>query len=240
MTYNEVQPKYCEHRSFVYRKFDNLSVTWSEVNGYAAVLSVHDYKSELEYAQKMALCDLSHLQRIGFKGKNTNEWLLKQQIDIPPNINTAEVSSHGYLVAKLGAQDILILDHLENNTSITHTLEQQWQSDYTQDNHNCGNIMPRQDSHACFCVCGTNAPKMFSTLCAIDLRTDKFDNLAITQTSLARINTIIIRHDIGDTPAYYVLIENVSAEYCWDCIQEAMQEYSGQLIGLSSLTDLIA
>ena len=156
---------------------------------------------------------------------------------IPQNINTANISSDGYLIAKIGAQDILILDHLENKTNIKYTLEQQWNNDYAQDNHSCGNIMPKQDSHACFCVCGENAPEMFSTLCAVDLRTNKFGNLMIAQTSLARISAIIIRSDIGNTPSYYVLVENVSAEYCWDCIQDAMQEYSGQLIGLSCLIE---
>ena len=238
MDYSEVLPENCQHRSFVYRKFNNLSASWSEINGYAVALSIHDAKSEHQYAQTMALCDLSYLQRIGFKGKNTNEWLQKQQIKTPQNINTAEISSDGYLVAKLGAQDILILDNLENNSNIKNTLDRQWNNDYKQDNHCCGNIMPRQDSHACFCICGENAPEMFSTLCAIDLRTNKFDNLMIAQTSLARISTIIIRSDIGNTPAYFVLVENVSAEYCWDCIQDAIQELSGKIIGLSCLIDL--
>ena len=187
----------------------------------------------------MALCDLSFLQRIGFKGKGTNQWLLKQHIRTPENINSAEILNNGCLIAKLGAHDVLILDRLENKTNIKSILERQWQEDYAQDNHTCGNIMPRQDSHACFCVSGVNAPEMFSTLCAIDLRTNKFKNLMIAQTSVARISAIIIRSDIGNTPCYYILVENVSAEYCWDCIQDAMQEHSGQLIGLSCLINLI-
>ncbi len=240
MNYNEVQPEYCQHRSFVYRKFDNLSVTWSDINGYAAVLSAHDTKLEIEYAQKMALCDLSHIQRIGFKGIGSNEWLSSQQITIPQDINTAEISSNGCLIARIGNQDILILDHLENKTNIKPVLEQQWHHDYALNNHSCGNIMPRQDSHSCFYVCGVSAPEMFSTLCAVDLRIKKFNNLMIAQTSLARINAIIIRCDVGDTPGFYVLVENVSSEYCWNCIEEAMQDYSGQLIGLSCLIDLMS
>jgi sarcosine oxidase subunit gamma len=240
MTYDEVQPEHCQHRSFVYRKFSDLSVSWSEINGYAAALSIHDPKSEIKYAQKMALCDLSYLQRIGFKGKCTNEWLLKQGITIPENINNAVVLSDGALVAKLGQNDILILDHLENNTDIKRKLEQQWHSDYADDNHGCGYMMPRQDSHSCICISGIHAPEMFSTLCAVDLRTHKFNNLAIAQTSVARISTIIIRRDLGETPAYYVLVENVSLDYLWECINDAMQESSGELVGLSCLLDLMA
>ena len=240
MTHNQVQPEYCQHRSFVYRKFDHLPVTWSEINGYAAALSIHDTNLEIEYAQKMALCDLSYIQRIGFKGIGTNEWLQTQKIIIPQDLNMAEVASNGCLIARLGSQDILVLDHLEKETNTKQRLEEQWHYDHAENKHSCGNIMPRQDSHSCFYVCGTNAPEMFSTLCAVDLRVNKFNNLMIAQTSLARISAIIIRCDAGNTPGYYVLVENVTSEYCWDCIQDAMKEYSGQLIGLSCLIDLIS
>lgn len=239
MTSKAAQADQYKHRSFVYRKFANLTASWAEINGYAAVLKIKDVNAELQSAQKLALCDLSYLQRVGFKGRSANKWLLQQKITIPQNINSAQVVNNDYLVARLGVQDILILGHIENKTNIKQTLEQKWYQDYSLDSENCGYILPRQDSHACFYVCGIHAAEMFSTLCAIDLRTHKFENLMIAQTSLARITATIIRCDTGNTPGYYVLVENVSSEYCWDAIQDAMQEFSGQIIGLSCLIDLI-
>jgi sarcosine oxidase subunit gamma len=228
-----------KYRSFVYRKFVNLNATWAEINGYAAVLKIKDLKSELESAQKLALCDLSYIQRIGFKGSSAPDWLLEQKIVIPHDINSARLVNNDYLVARLGAYDILILGHIENKTNIKQKLEQKWCEDYSSDN-NCGYIMPKQDSHACFYVCGAHASEMFSTLCAVDLRTNKFENLMIAQTFLAKITATIIRYDIGSTPGYYVLVENVSSEYCWDAIYDAMQEFKGQVIGLSCLIDLMS
>ncbi len=240
MSNDKVQPNHYERRSFIYRKFRKLPVTWSEMNGHASVHAIHAPESELRYAQQMALCDVSYLQRVGFKGAGTIDWLSKQGIKIPENINTTAILSNDCLIARLGANDILILDSLKNKTDVPNKLEQQWHQDYAPDSEPCGFIMPRQDSHACFCVSGINAPEIFSTLCAIDLRASKFANHAIAQTSLARLGAIIIRHDIGNHIAFYVLTESVSAEYCWDCLDDAMQEFSGQAIGSSTLTKLIA
>ena len=238
MSNDIIQPDTSECRSFVYRKFNNLPVTWDEINGYAVAYTIHDLESELAYAQHLALSDISHIARIGFKGFGTAEWLSNQNINIPADVNTAETSSDGCLIAKLGTNDILVVDDLLNSSNLPSKLQQQWQQDYSTNPSACGFIMPRQDSHACFCISGINAPEMFSTLCAIDLRPNKFNNHMIAQTSLARTGAIIIRCDIGDVLNFLVFVESVSAEYCWECLYDAMQDSSGQIIGLSTLVTL--
>ena len=210
-----------------------------ESNGYAYVHSIHDSETELKHAQQMALSDLSYLQRIGFKGAGTTEWLENQNITIPTNINTAELTNDGCMVARLGSNDILILDNFKNSSNTPNKLEQKWHHEYASNMEPCGFIMPRQDSHTCFCVSGINAPEMFSTLCAVDLRINKFTNHMIAQTSLARLGAIIIRHDINNIINFLVLVESVTAEYCWDCLHDAMQEFSGQVIGSSIFDKLI-
>lgn len=237
MENNNIQANQCERRSFVYRKLEALSATWSETNDYAYAALIHDAASETDYAQQLALCDMSHLQRVGFKGAGTIEWLTHQQVHIPPEINSAAISVNGSLISRLGSSDILIIDNLKNPTDIPQKLAQQWQQDYAPDKDPCGFIMPRQDSHACFCVSGINAPEMFATLCAVDLRVHKFSNYMIAQTSLARIGAIIIRADLGTLNNYFVLVENVAAEYCWDCLQDAMLALSGHVIGASTLVN---
>lgn len=232
------QANHFQRRSFVYRKFDTLPVVWSEINGYASAYSIQDSESEFKCAQQMGLCDLSYLQRVGFKGAGTIEWLSSQGINTPDNINSAVISNAGCITARLGASDILILDNLKNTTNTPSKLEQQWHHDYSPNNKPCGYIMPRQDSHACFSVCGENAPEMFSTLCAIDLRANKFSNLMIAQTSLARLGAVIIRNDIENIINYLVLVESVSAEYCWDCLCDAIRGFSGNIIGTATLAEL--
>ena len=49
---------------------------------------------------------------------------------------------------------------------------------------------------------------------------------------------IVIRADLGRTPAYYVLADSASAEYLWGCLMDAMEEFSGAPVGLLALRQL--
>ena len=238
MSNTDITPDKLERRSFLYRKFDKSKVTWSIILNYATVSSIIDLDKETNGAKHLALSDLSYLQRIGFKGEGACEWLKKQNIQIPITVNDSLQDTNGCLIARLGINDILILDNIKRETSVPITLEKLWHQDYSQSNKPCGFIMPRQESHACFSISGSRAPEMFAKLCAIDLRTEKFDNKKITQTSLARLGAIIIRNDLNTLINYLVLVESASAEYCWDCLLDAMQEFLGQTIGNSALTVL--
>lgn len=209
---------------------------WTETNNYGIASSITDPKIESDYVQQLAICDLSYLQRTGFKGAGACEWLENQNINIPTNINHALPHDNGCLITRLGTSDILILDSLKNQTNLPINLEQQWKHDYAPGNKSCGFIVPRQDSHACLSVTGEYAPEMFAKLCAIDLRVEKFANNMIAQTSLARLSAIIIRHDLNAFSNYFVLVESTSAEYCWDCLVDSMQEFNGQIVGTSALT----
>ncbi len=235
MPNNTITPDKFIRRSFLYRKFDEPQTTWEEVNGYAIVSYVNNKTNN---AQNLALCDLSYLQRIGFKGAGACDWLKTQNIKIPKDINTALTTADDCIVARLGNNDILILDSIKNQSNVPKTLEQSWQQDYSQSNKPHGFIVPRQDSHACFSISGVCVAEMFSKLCAIDLRMTKFENNMIVQTSMARLGAIIIRHDLNTLTNYLVLVESASVEYLWDCIIDAMQEFDGQIIGTSALLKL--
>ena len=239
MNSSSITPNSFAQRSFLYRKYKSTQTGWSQVNGYATISTLVDQDKEIEYAKQLAISDLSYIQRIGFKGAGTVDWLNKQNIQIPEMVNSSLSTDDDCLVARLGTNDILVLDNLQCTNKLPNKLEQQWHQDYLQNNQPCGFIMPRQDSHACFSITGNYSAEMFAKLCAIDLRTEKFGNNKIAQTSLARIGAIIIRHDLNSSlTSFLVLVESALAEYCWDCLINAMQEFEGKIIGISTLTAL--
>jgi sarcosine oxidase subunit gamma len=238
MSNTEMKPDGLVRRSFIYRKFNSSQVTWSEINGYMTVSLYNSQTNELEQIKNLALCDLIFLQRIGFKGPGTCKWLENNNISIPAKVNTSLFTNEGCIIARLGENDVLILDNLHTQTNLPNTLEQQWLKDYSEKHEACGFIMPRQDTHACFSITGNDSAKMFAKLCAVDLRSSKFDNQMIAQTSLARLSVIIIRQDLNQHINFLVLVESASAEYCWDSLVDAMQEFNGQIIGVSTLADL--
>ena len=76
---------------------------------------------------------------------------------------------------------------------------------------------------------------MFAKLCDVDLRTCKFDDLAISQTSVAHISGVVIRDDRGGQLAYLLLCDSASAAYLWDCLVDAMTEFNGRPVGLAAI-----
>jgi sarcosine oxidase subunit gamma len=79
---------------------------------------------------------------------------------------------------------------------------------------------------------------MFAKICAIDLRPGQFDEGAIAQTSVARLNCIVARNDIGLTIGYDILTDSASAEYFWKALLDAMEEFSGAPVGVAAVKQL--
>ena len=76
---------------------------------------------------------------------------------------------------------------------------------------------------------------LLAKICAVDLRLERFADLRIAQTSVARSNCVVIRADLGALPAFHLLGDSASAEYMWDCLLDAMAEFDGGPIGLDIL-----
>lgn len=194
--------------------------------------------NEQRQAKELAICDLSTLPRTGFKGKGASMWLGEQGLHLPSSSNSAVIQSSGSLIAKLSDQEALILSDIFALSNDVGNLVNRSTSDHrelTQQTY----ILPRGDSHCWFTVTGSKASEMFSKICAVDLRTHKFLLGSVAQTSLARVSSVIIRHDFGDTPCFYVLSDISSAEFLWDCLLDAMYEYDGVNIGINALQSLI-
>jgi sarcosine oxidase subunit gamma len=99
-------------------------------------------------------------------------------------------------------------------------------------------LVPRQDSHFRFMVTGRHAASAFAKICGVDLRPNTFEDLAIAQTSIAKSTAMVIRDDVGGTPAYHLLGDSASAGYMWDCLLDAMAEFGGRPVGLDALLAL--
>ena len=72
-----------------------------------------------------------------------------------------------------------------------------------------------------------------------DLRADRFANLHIAQTSVARTTTIVIRQDLGASVAFHLVFDSASAEYMWLCLDDAMAEFDGRFVGLAAVRKLL-
>lgn len=173
--------------------------------------------------QNLRLVDLSLLPRWGAKGRGTFSWLTTTGADVPSGDNRAQRQSDGSLVVQLSPSEVLILSSLPNGQShLAETIDALPLAGY-----NACYPAPRRDSHCWFMITGSDAPRMFAKLCGVNLANDKFTEGSVAQTSVARLSAIVIRHDIANSFSVSLLADSASAEYLWDCLLDAMIEFSG-------------
>jgi sarcosine oxidase subunit gamma len=71
--------------------------------------------------------------------------------------------------------------------------------------------MPRAETHCWLALTGACTPEMRAKACGVDMRAHKFPDDYVVQTSVARINAVVIRHDLGDAPAFHLLADSASS-----------------------------
>lgn len=231
-----MQPTDQPRRSMIYRLLLENGAEFETCQDSAVAMRYPGNAAEAEQSQSMGIADLSPLPRIGFKGKDTPLWLKQQGVQLPETPNRARKQSDNCLLLRLSDDEHVLLGDLNLRSTLVATLHQSWQF---QPGQMCY-LVPRADTHSWFCLSGKHTSDMLAKVCGVDLRLHKFGNGEIAQTSIARINGIVVRNDLGQIPAFYLLADSASADYLWPCLMDAMDEFSGSPIGLATLQSLIA
>lgn len=236
-----LDPATLKRRSFIYRKLAAAGAEFAEVNG-GAVAMRYPARTEPEVAtaRRMGLADLSVLPHGGFKGRGTVEWLTAQGLAIGADSNKAYRQAGGELAARLAPTEIFLLDSLHGTGQLIGKLNTAWQWAPAAPRPQQGYPTPRQDSHAWFMVTGEKSAEMFAKICGVDLRPKHCPVGTIAQTSIAKMSGIIIRADLGGILAYHLLADIASAEYLWTCLEDAIAEFDGGIVGLAALRSLQA
>lgn len=239
MALPKIIPHGFQRRSFIYRQTLEAGAEFAEINGGAVAMGYGGAAEiELDRASRMGLADLSVLPHTGFKGAGTVDWLTGQGLVIGGDSNIAYRQSGGEWAARLAPNEIFLLDGFVGSGALVSRLNQGWSWGQETPRKAIGYQVPRQDSHAWFMVTGRSAPDMFAKICGVDLRLHKFPVGKIAQTSLAKMNGIIIRADLGKVPAYHLLADIASADYLWPALLDAMKEFDGGPVGLLALRQL--
>ena len=212
-------------RTQIYRKFRKSDFVFGDKNGYGVPLSAIAQRSHKNRSGGLALCDLSAMSRAGFKSAVVDSWCEAKCGIAAPSINQGALTDKGLLIARLSGTEILMMEDRAAKGDFELMLQ----------TVPAAYLLPRQDSHHCFMLLGQHCAPLFSKLCAVDLRYHKFQRMQVAQTVMARVGVIVIRRDIEQTPAFYVLTDSSLAEYMWDSILDAMREFEGEVIGIGDL-----
>lgn len=174
------------------------------------------------------LVDLSPLNRTGMRGAGAEALLGGIGLPYPSQPNQSVRHASGAIVARLGKTECWLLDDLYAPAAELKQLG-------TGNNTDCFPLYC-QDTHAWFAITGSHLPEMMAKVCGVDLRPKVFPPGAIVQSSIARVNGIIIHQPLGDLPVFHLLADSGSAEYLWGALLDAMREFGGQAAGMSCLS----
>lgn len=218
-------------RSFVESRLTALGARIAPVGDGLAALEIPGRPA---YTGGLVLADLSPLPRAGYKGRDTGAWLVGQGLALGAGTNRVYADASGLRLARLSDGEVLLLGGLDGDGSALDRLAGAW----TPEAGLCFAV-PRRDSHAWFVLVGPEVATMLAKLCAVDLRSGKFPEDGIAQTSLAKMSAILVRRSLGGVPAFDILADSASAAYLWDCLIDAMAEFAGAgVIGLEALRQL--
>lgn len=228
-----VDPTAHRRRPFHYRTLLAQGAVFAEVAGVSGAI-VDNFgappEEEEARARNMGICDLSPLPRIGFKGPGALDWLRARGVAVGEEVNLAYPIEGGALAARLAATEVLLLGGPTLGNGPLASLEGKWSVD---DAGGCY-LVQRQGANFRFLVTGEHGAAMLAKVCGVDLRPHKFPPLGIAQTSVARSNAIVIRHDLGQVPGYHLLGDSAAAQYMWECLIDAMAEFDGGPVGFAA------
>jgi sarcosine oxidase, subunit gamma len=226
-----LKPTDLVRRSNLYRELDKLGAVYEELNGFACPLSF-GAPDEAAAAGKLGISDLTALPRAGYKGWDMASWATAQGVNLGEP-NTAIRQDDGTLACRLSGGELLLLAGLSGTSTVIDRLAASW----TMDGAVCFPV-PRSDTNLRFALTGADVPAMMAKMCGIDLRPHRFAPGAIAQTSVARMNAILIRRDLGSTYGLDMVADSASAVYLWSCLTDAMAEFNGRPVGLTALKTL--
>jgi sarcosine oxidase, subunit gamma len=223
-------PQDFHRRTPLRRALDDEGVGWSAL----ADAMIADPPDPDGAASRLGIADLTPLPRLGFKGRGTIPAMRARGIALEAEANRAYRQPDGSLCLVLAASEVVLLSNLAGEGARFTALEE----GYRIEDGEGAYPVPRRDGSAWFAVTGRDAPEMFSKLCGVDLRPQRFEPLRIAQTSVARLNAVVVRADLGGTLAFHVLADSASAAYFLDCLRDGAREFDGRLVGVSVLRDL--
>jgi len=224
-----IDPLALPRRSPLRRKLQAAGAEWRKLDDIAVADTVDGTA-----AGGIVIADLSPFPRLGFKGRGTIPAIQARGIVAEATANRAFRQPDGGLCLVLAPGEVILFSNLNGDGERLAQLEADWRIEDEERTY----PLSRRDSHAWLAVAGEALPEMFAKLCAIDLRRDKFADLAIAQTSIAKMSAILTRADMGTTPVFHLLVDSAAALYFCDCLLDAADEFGGRIVGLKALQKL--
>ncbi|MEM1154556.1 MAG: sarcosine oxidase [Pseudomonadota bacterium] len=176
-----------------------------------------------------ALFDFSLMPRFGVRGTASAEYLQNRDIPLPTKVNEVIPAEETRWVARLGMTEYWVIGASGNQDPSEQMSGLQSHAD------GCYPV-PCDESRAWFVVDHPMRAEIMAKLCGVDLRDTTFALSAIAQTSVARVNAIVMHHSLCERAVFSIFSDTASASYLWHALLDALEEYGS---GFGALADIL-
>ena len=205
-----LNPSSARRRSPVYREFPDAA--------YRLIAGQPQAFTSQQTSREAALFDFSLMPRFGVRGAAAADYLRDRAFEIPEMVNTAVAGGEGRWVARLGKNEYWVLGA---------TGEQDYPVSMIGPSGPAAGCypVPCEEGRSWFVLHHPQKAAATAKLCGVDLRENVFPQGGIVQTSLARVNAVIIHHAVFGENVFSVFSDVASARYLWRALDDALQEF---------------
>ena len=172
-----------------------------------------------EAMQSLAICDLGTRPKFGLKGRDAEQWLANEGIDIPVGVYETRPWSDGGLIARFGRYEFFLEGGAENST--VESLVGRLAETGTQ-------VYFVEHQEAAFLLTGSRSRELLAQTCGINFHTAKLDQVIFTR--VAGVSCCVLPHSIDDCDAYGIWVDPSYAESLWDDLVEICKSLDGCII----------
>ncbi|BFM49712.1 sarcosine oxidase subunit gamma [Marinomonas sp. THO17] len=165
--------------------------------------------------------DYTQVSRIGFRGPDVEAFLASENLPVPTQPNLSLLDASGIRVVRLSNTEFWLLDETQQNAQRIMDMEVSALKGEGIYRLYC------QHSHAMFVCVGEDCESMFAKICGVDLSRHAFLVNQLAQTSVARVNAIVINAaSESQSGRFLVLSDIASSQHLWDALWDAAEEFA--------------
>ena len=200
-----------------------LDPKWTQIQGMVTALSFRSSAIESASRATLALCDVSCLARVSFKGPDAVRWLKRLGILVPETVYEYSVWSDGGLIIRTDGQEVLLEDGPEG-CGVAGVREQ-----YGPD---CSGVYRLERQEAEFVLCGAQANNVFLETCGYDFRQP---GNRLVMTRVAGVSCAVLPTESAGVPTFRLWLDCSYSVYLWEALDEIVRDHGGDVIGIGSV-----
>ena len=215
-------------RSPIHALLDVPGVVWGAVAGAPIAMRIGAPTDERRYLDTIGLCDLSVLNKVGFKGPDVETGCRAAGLEVPSVFAAQPLGDVGWIVR--AAADEFFLEQGVNSQSIAEITDQVVK--HTQRT----TTIRRED--ATFLTVGDKTSDLLAQTCGVDFRGVPAESIVFSR--VAGVSCCVLKQSHRERVAYRFWVDPSYAHFLWTTLLEIGESLGGGAVGLQSIYPAVA